>query len=635
MERWLHRHLFKVGWLVTQNYQTTTIFYYAFFLPGVILHEVVYWLSAGMLNVGAEREIKFPEEQQVAELKLSFIKLERRANPLLKGMIAVAPLIVGMVVVWLIATNMLNISGITAILSNGDLNSVGVALGELFGTADFWLWFYIIFTVSNTMFPAFPKDLQGWRPVLLIGGGIFLILFVIGVGTQLLTSLQPELLAFFSSLEAILLLLIAIDFIMVAVLGTIEYAIESTTGRSATFRRGRLETRTRAEMLEERRRARDRERRKREQRAAKRQAVSAATIYALPLPIAGLPSEEPITRLDEPAEQEPAARRLPLDDSLIRTGQDRLRQAPLFSVDRVAEEDVQETKGDEPTRLTDKPTFMPPRLEPKIEEDESADTTDEKPKASPRSEPESLLTIEHDETETEHTEKPSRPAAFKPRPPTRRKPTSADGDTEIETALESTQPVRRPAFTPAKTTRKPDDAQKAGAPPPSPAKTPTAKPQRPAASISPFSQSSKRDDGKQLLDDIDNATTPAATTPRRSLGIKPFSDDKNQSDDKAGTPSSTFKITPFSAPASHPATKTDDAESETSSSGRFKLGPVVRRPNTSFAPRTTSRSAAPEDVDDAFEDTDDELEYEDDELEYEDVEDDYYDDDDYIDYDDI
>ena len=67
IERWLHQHIFKVGWLLTNNFQTTTVLYYILFLPGILLHECSLWLAAGILNVRAERAIEFPAEQEIGE----------------------------------------------------------------------------------------------------------------------------------------------------------------------------------------------------------------------------------------------------------------------------------------------------------------------------------------------------------------------------------------------------------------------------------------------------------------------------------------------------------------------------------------------------------------------------------------
>ena len=101
----MHQHIFKVGWLLTQNYETTTILYYTFFLPGIILHEVIYWLVAGLLDVRAERSIKWPEKQEIGELRLNFVQLARRTGRIQRAIISSAPLIIGLVIVWLMATN--------------------------------------------------------------------------------------------------------------------------------------------------------------------------------------------------------------------------------------------------------------------------------------------------------------------------------------------------------------------------------------------------------------------------------------------------------------------------------------------------------------------------------------------------
>src|SRR5215475_7197184 len=63
LEVWLHQHIFKVGWLVTNKYQTTTILYYAFFLPGILLNQLTIWTIAGFLNVRAAHSIAWPEKQ--------------------------------------------------------------------------------------------------------------------------------------------------------------------------------------------------------------------------------------------------------------------------------------------------------------------------------------------------------------------------------------------------------------------------------------------------------------------------------------------------------------------------------------------------------------------------------------------
>lgn len=182
IERWLHQHIFKVGWLLTRSYRTTTILYYTFFLPGVVLHEVVYWLVAGALNVSAERAIKWPEAQEIGELKLNFVRISPRTSLYKRTIISTAPLVAGLVIIWVAANHVFDLQGTLAIMSGGDLDDVAAGLAHLTSAPDFWLWAYLVFTISNTMYPSVPKDLQGWRTVAgaaaLIGG----LLILVGVG---------------------------------------------------------------------------------------------------------------------------------------------------------------------------------------------------------------------------------------------------------------------------------------------------------------------------------------------------------------------------------------------------------------------------------------------------------------------
>ncbi len=298
IERWLHQHIFKVGWLLTQNFKTTTILYYTFFLPGVILHEFVYWLAAGIFNVRAERAIKWPEAQEIGELRLNFVQISPRAGVYRRAIIAIVPLVAGLTVVWWIASNILDINAVVLTMSSGNLDDVAAGFRQLVQAPDFWLWFYVLFTVSNTMYPAVPKDLRGWRTVAGAVVVIIITLFVIGIGNEISQSVATPLGSFLGVLQNILLLIIGSNLFMTLVLGSIEYGIESTTGRSATFKKGKMITLTREEMLAERQKAREREQ-KQLATVAKRNPAALSgppSIYQFALPIPGGPGEESVTQ---------------------------------------------------------------------------------------------------------------------------------------------------------------------------------------------------------------------------------------------------------------------------------------------------------------------------------------------------
>ncbi|NWF68775.1 MAG: hypothetical protein HXY40_06805 [Chloroflexi bacterium] len=296
LEGWLHQHIFKVGWLLTKNFQTTTILYYTFFLPGVVLYEVVYWLAAGVLNVRADRALAWPEKQEVAELRLNFVKLSKKAGRIRLAIISVVPLVTGLGIAFLIARDVLRVPAFLTVLAAGNFDLIWPALTTLVSAPDFWLWVYLIFAISNTMMPN-PKDLQGWWLIAGLVVAVFFVLFLLGAGDIVLTNLvSGPIFTVLNTLSGIFAVIIAVDLVMVAFLGTFESIIERITGDSATFKDGKLIAITRAELLAQRE-----QQLKRERQQAKKPApalpAGPPSIYNLPLPLPGAPGKEPVTQL--------------------------------------------------------------------------------------------------------------------------------------------------------------------------------------------------------------------------------------------------------------------------------------------------------------------------------------------------
>jgi hypothetical protein len=296
VERWLHQHIFKVGWLLTHNYDTTTILYYTFFLPGVLLHEVVYWLMAGVMNVRADRSIEWPKAQEIGDLKLNFIKLAPKAHPIQRAIIATTPLFTGLLAIWLIAIHIFQLETVITIAGNGQVEDVANALRVLTSTPDFWLWFYISFTIANTMFPNIPKDMRGWWQVVGAIGVIISVLVILGISQSVITDITLSLTQLVNSLSLILIITLLINFLMVLGLGLIEYTIEHVSGHSATFKNGKMITMTR----EEAKAFKEAEQTKRlatpKSTPRRRVTTEITSIYAFDLPIPGSPTQEPVTK---------------------------------------------------------------------------------------------------------------------------------------------------------------------------------------------------------------------------------------------------------------------------------------------------------------------------------------------------
>jgi hypothetical protein len=64
---------------------------------------------------------------------------------------------------------------------------------------DFWLWFYLIFTISSTMMPS-ESDRHAWLPLGLLAGVLMGVAIIAGAGPWLLENLAPSFNSFLRTL---------------------------------------------------------------------------------------------------------------------------------------------------------------------------------------------------------------------------------------------------------------------------------------------------------------------------------------------------------------------------------------------------------------------------------------------------
>lgn len=294
LERWLHQHIFKVGWLILKNFQQTTLLYYTFFLPGVIINQLVYWLMAGVLDVRADRAIRLPEKQEIGELKLNFIKLSKKASPAKVSIITIAPFLAGLFFILFAMNNIFQVN-IAFADFDGTLDGLLQSIGRITSAPDFWLWAYLLFTVANTMMPDF-KQIRGLRWILTIIGIAMVGLFIIGVGDEIAhAAISGPILTVLNTLSSAFAFVIVLDAVAVGVLSAIENTIEYITGDSATFKNGKMIAMTREQVIA----SRNQDRQKKIQALKEPKQISplagVPSVYKLPFPIPGAPGVEPIT----------------------------------------------------------------------------------------------------------------------------------------------------------------------------------------------------------------------------------------------------------------------------------------------------------------------------------------------------
>jgi hypothetical protein len=242
-EKWVHRHLYGVGWVLTNSKKTATALYYVLLLPGVFVHEFTQYLVAGALNVRIRRVIAWPEAQDNGTLRLNFITIQR-ARPLERAIIGAAPLGVGLTLVWVISTQILNLEEVLNALLQGDANLLAPALRELGSTPDFYLWLYLMFAIGNAMLPT-PADREGWPLVLGVFGVILVFLLIIGVGEVLLQTFTGPVAHGVELLATAFLMVLLVQVPAMIAIAILEAVAGRITGRHFEYRPQAGRSRTR------------------------------------------------------------------------------------------------------------------------------------------------------------------------------------------------------------------------------------------------------------------------------------------------------------------------------------------------------------------------------------------------------
>jgi len=232
-EKWIHSHLYGVGWLLTNDNRSATALYYIILFPGVFVHEFTQWLVAGALNVPTRRVMAWPEAQNDGTLRLDFVKI-KETDWVRSAIIGATPLIAGIVLILLISNGILNLEEFLAAINAGEITSVGEALQRLGSTPDFYLWLYLMFAISNAMLPT-RADRKGWPLLIGILAIIIVFLILIGSGDVLLETYTGPITHALNLMETAFATVLAVELCAILGIGFVEEILERLTKRKFQY----------------------------------------------------------------------------------------------------------------------------------------------------------------------------------------------------------------------------------------------------------------------------------------------------------------------------------------------------------------------------------------------------------------
>jgi hypothetical protein len=226
--RWVHEGLQELFFLLTEHKLAAIYLFQILLLPGVILHELSHYLTAKLLGVRV-REVSLKPEIHQDRIQMGAVVMDRPdlARSLVIGL---APMIVGSIAVVLIGQQVFDVGSVIEAAKSNDVQALAEAVYAAFGVNDAWIWFYLIFAVSNAMLPS-ESDREALGPMLAfiaVGGGIVALA---GWGPAVLSSLAGPVETGLSLLMVAFGITLFVDIMFLGVILLLKQSFSLLTGR--------------------------------------------------------------------------------------------------------------------------------------------------------------------------------------------------------------------------------------------------------------------------------------------------------------------------------------------------------------------------------------------------------------------
>lgn len=186
-DRWLHRHLQGLMYLLTNDAEISVWLYALTLFPGVLLHESSHALAARILGVRIGRLSILPRRVG-KKIQLGVVPVEE-TDIFRASLIGAAPLFAGTAAIFAIGHFVFGTPDVVAALSAGEWLAALHSLQQVLYAPDVWIWAFLVFTIGNTMLPS-RADTHAWPflGAIVIFIGAFLVLM--GAGATLLNGIK-------------------------------------------------------------------------------------------------------------------------------------------------------------------------------------------------------------------------------------------------------------------------------------------------------------------------------------------------------------------------------------------------------------------------------------------------------------
>jgi hypothetical protein len=188
-----------------------------------------------VLRVKTGKFSLWPKLKRGGELQMGAVQVDV-ADPFRHSLIGLAPLIFGSAAVLIIGQGWLGLGRLGEALVSGNLQQMSAAVTKTLAVPDVWLWFYLVFAISNAMLPS-ASDREAWRTTLIYLG----LALLLSVGLDLIPEISVEMeelgITILTYLLSAFVITIGVDLFFIVLILFIETFFSLILGRRVRYNR--------------------------------------------------------------------------------------------------------------------------------------------------------------------------------------------------------------------------------------------------------------------------------------------------------------------------------------------------------------------------------------------------------------
>ena len=233
VKRWLSTHLYGLGLLLGGSHDAAILVYFLLLFPGVLMHELSHWIAAKLLRVPVGKINIGPVAKGSGATRLGSVSMAK-TDPVRAGLIGMAPLVTGTILILLVAYRVFGLTEATWLSAGSSPDQFVSALRGYLSVPNFWLWVYLVFSISNAMLPS-ESDRQAWLSLLAYASAVVVVLYGLGLLQEVTSPVSSFFVRALDHLSFAFLLTILVDAAVIVVVLIVERVVMVVAGRKVDY----------------------------------------------------------------------------------------------------------------------------------------------------------------------------------------------------------------------------------------------------------------------------------------------------------------------------------------------------------------------------------------------------------------